>query len=46
MFRKGMDSKAFLLHLIKAWKNIEKGDGEIGKQTEWNRSTEYEIIKN
>ena len=26
-----MYTKAFLLHLIKAWERTKKGDGEIGK---------------
>ena len=39
-----MYTKAFLLHLIKAWERIfkKKRDGEIGKQTKWNKNTKYE----
>ena len=40
-----MYTKAFLLYLIKAWERALKKDGEIGKQTKWNGSTEYEIEK-
>ena len=39
-----MYTKAFLLCLVKAWEKTSK-DGEIGKQTKWNGSTEYEIEK-
>ena len=40
-----MYTKAFLLYLIKAWERTLKKDGEIGKQTKWNGSTENEIEK-
>ena len=45
-----MYTKAFLLHLIKAWERTLKKmkDGEIGViklQLKWNGSTEYEIEK-
>ena len=40
-----MYTKAFLLHLIKAWERTSKRDGEIGKQTKLNGSAEYEIEK-
>ena len=42
------NTKAFLLHLIKAWERTSKKrrDGEIGKhKLKWNGSTEYEIEK-
>ena len=41
-----MYTKAFLLHLIETWERTTKQrNGEIGKQTEWDGSTEYEIEK-
>ena len=42
-----MYTKAFLLHLIKTWERTskKKRDGETGKQTKWNGSTEYETEK-
>ena len=43
-----MYTKAFLLHLIKAWEKLQKKkkwrDGEVGEH-KWNGSTEYEREK-
>ena len=40
-------TKAFLLHLIRAWERTSKNrrDGEIGKQAKLNGSAWYEIEK-
>ena len=40
-----MYTKAFLLHLIKAWERTTKNETEIGKPSKWNGRTEYEIEK-
>ena len=44
-----MYTKAFLLHLTKAWERTSpprKRDGKTGEhKTKWNGSTEYEIEK-
>ena len=40
-----MFTKAFLLHLIKAWERTTKSETEIGKPSKWNGRTEYEIEK-
>jgi len=45
-----MYTKVFLQCLIKAWERTSREKktgraGEIGKQVEWNGSTEYEIEK-
>ena len=41
-------TKVFILYLIKTWERTskkKKRDGETGKQTKWNGSTEYETEK-
>ena len=40
-----MYTKAFPICFIKVWERTLKKKRKIGKQTKWNRSTEYEIEK-